>query len=116
MRTKFSCFRHVMLWTLPCMETCALIQQQGGQVSAPHHLSAHPFLPLTPSPAQDSLGSEVFSRHPAVVNVQKDFVGLHGCAEDLERKHRERFGLASSAGCRRPGGIVHRGQCNMVIL
>lgn len=56
----------------------------GRGLGSPHHHPS-PALPWA-SMGLYSLHSEVISSHPVVINVQKDFVSLHGCTQDLEKK------------------------------
>lgn len=56
----------------------------GGGLGFPHH---HPSSALPWASGElYSLHSEIISSHPVVINVQKDFVSLHGCTQNLEKE------------------------------
>lgn len=79
----------------PFTEMGSLVGQQDKQRVgiSPSPLLTNPSTGSVSPPAQHgpySLHSEVISSHPVVINIQEDFVSLHGCTQDLEMKMQER--------------------------
>lgn len=98
---------------MPFPELCVVIQQRDEQsvsISPSPPLATEQREPPQSSTGPYSLHSEVISGHPVVINVQKDFVSLHGCTQDLEKKTQERdSGLWLLLAAEGPGGNIRPG-------